>query len=225
MRLAAAAGVGRGWRLVLLLGYGARGPRFPQVLIMSNAAMSACAITRMAATDWKYIDEFARQLVKDAVECCGCSPEEYFSLAGEIELTKTHGRCAVGNMTTVAHALWADDIDMTEELQWRQMEELDHHSYRVTLRTMATAIPCSASRKASTLIWHGGLKAGGGLADPGKRGGRRRALGASTAPPSYLSLSRDSTSDPTAEGIVLIGAQPLTTSMPMGKRRQAIQPS
>lgn len=182
MRLAAAAGVGRGWRLVLLLGYGARGPRFPQVLIMSNAAMSACAITRMAATDWKYIDEFARQLVKDAVECCGCSPEEYFSLAGEIELTKTHGRCAVGNMTTVAHALWVDDIDMTEELQWRQMEELDHHSYRVTLRTMATAIPCSASRKASTLIWHGGLKAGGGLADPGKRGGRRRALGASTAP-------------------------------------------
>lgn len=107
-----------------------------KLLIMSNAATSACAVTRMAAADWKRIDEFARRLVKDAVECCGCSPEEYFSLAGEIELTKTHGRCAVGNMTTIAHALWADDIDMAEELQWRQMEELVHHSYRVTLRTM-----------------------------------------------------------------------------------------
>lgn len=152
-----------------------------KLLIMSNDATSACAVTRMAAADWKRIDEFARRLVKDAIECCGCSPEEYFSLAGEIELTKTHGRCAVGNMTTIAHALWADDIDMTEELQWRQMEELDHHSYRVTLRTMAAAIPRSASRKTSPLIWHGGLKAGGGLADPGKRGGRRRVLGASTA--------------------------------------------
>lgn len=76
-----------------------------KLLIMSNAATSACAVTRMAAADWKHIDEVARQFVEDAVECCGCSPEEYFSLAGEIELTKTHGRRAVGNMMTTAHAL------------------------------------------------------------------------------------------------------------------------
>lgn len=56
-----------------------------KLLIMSNDATSACAVTRMAAADWKRIDEFARRLVKDAVECCGRSPEEYFSLAGEIE--------------------------------------------------------------------------------------------------------------------------------------------
>lgn len=76
-----------------------------KLLIMSNAATSACAVTRMAAADWKHIDEVARQFVEDAVECCGYSPEEYFSLAGEIELTKTHGRRAVGNMMTTAHAL------------------------------------------------------------------------------------------------------------------------
>lgn len=98
-----------------------------KLLIISNAATSACAVTRMAAADWKRIDGVARRLIKDAVECCGCSPEDYFSLAGEISLTKTHGRRAVGNMMTTAHALWADEIDMSETLQWRQMEELNHH--------------------------------------------------------------------------------------------------
>ncbi len=97
-----------------------------KLLIMANAATSACAVTRMAAADWKRIDEVAHQLVEDAVGCCGCSPEDYFSLAGEIELTKTHGRRAVGNMMTLAHALGPDDIDMTEKLQWRQMEFLNH---------------------------------------------------------------------------------------------------
>lgn len=98
-----------------------------KLLIMSNAATSACAVTRMAAADWKRIDEVARRLVEDAVDCCRCSPEDYLSLAGEVALSKTHGRRAVGNMMTAAHALWADEIDMTEKLQWRQMEELNHH--------------------------------------------------------------------------------------------------
>ena len=97
-----------------------------KLLIISNAATSACAVTRMSASDWKHIDEVARRLVEDTVECCGCSPDEYLSLAGEITLTKTHGRRAVGNMMTAAHALWADEIDMTEKLQWRQMEYLNH---------------------------------------------------------------------------------------------------
>ena len=97
-----------------------------KLLIMSNAATSACAVSRMAAADWKRIVEVARQLIEDVVECCGCSPEDYFSLAGEAELTKTHGRRAVGNMMTLAHTLCADDIDMSEKLQWRQMEFLNH---------------------------------------------------------------------------------------------------
>ncbi len=97
-----------------------------KLLIMANAATSACAVTRMAAADWKHIDEVAHQLVEDAVGCCGCSPEDYFSLAGEVKLTKTHGRHAVGNMMTLAHALGPDDIDMTEKLQWLQMEFLNH---------------------------------------------------------------------------------------------------
>ena len=97
-----------------------------KLLIISNAATSACAVTRMTSADWKRIDEIAHQLIEDAVGCCGCSPEEYFSLAGETVLTKTHGRRAVGNMMTLAHTLWADEIDMTEKLQWRQMEFLNH---------------------------------------------------------------------------------------------------
>ncbi len=97
-----------------------------KLLIMSNSATGACAVTRMAAADWKHIDEVAHQLVEDAVGCCGCSPENYISLAGEIEFTKTHGRHAVGNMMTLAHALGSDNIDMTEKLQRRQMEFLNH---------------------------------------------------------------------------------------------------
>ncbi len=98
-----------------------------KLLIISNAATSAYAVTRMAAADWKRIDEVAHRLIEDAVGCCGCSSEDYFSLAGEVALTKTHGPRAVGNMMTTAHALWADEIDMTEKLQWRQMEYLNHH--------------------------------------------------------------------------------------------------
>ena len=97
-----------------------------KLLIISNAATSACAVTRMSAFDWKHIDEVAHQLIEDAVGCCGCGSEEYFSLAGENALIKTHGRRAVGNMMTLAHTLWADEIDMSEKLQWRQMEFLNH---------------------------------------------------------------------------------------------------
>lgn len=46
-----------------------------KLLIMANAATSACAVTRMAAADWKHIDKVARQLVEDAVEYCGAAPK------------------------------------------------------------------------------------------------------------------------------------------------------
>ena len=38
-----------------------------KVLVASNAATRLCAITRMAAADWKHIDEVALRLVEDAV--------------------------------------------------------------------------------------------------------------------------------------------------------------
>ncbi len=97
-----------------------------KLLIMANAATNACAVTRMAAADWKRIDEVALRLVEDAVGCCGCSPADYLALAGDIKLTRTHGRRAVGNMGTLAHALRAEDIDMGEKLQWRQTAYLNH---------------------------------------------------------------------------------------------------
>ncbi len=97
-----------------------------KLLIMTNAATTACAVTRMNSADWKRIDEVALQLVEDAVGCCGCSPADYLALAGDVSLTKTHGRRAVGNMGVLAQALRPDDIDMGEKLQWRQMELLNH---------------------------------------------------------------------------------------------------
>ncbi len=97
-----------------------------KLLIMTNVATTACAVTRMAAADWKRIDEVALQLVEDAVGCCGCSPADYLALAGDVKLTRTHGRRAVGNMGVLAQALRPEDIDMEEKLQWRQMAYLNH---------------------------------------------------------------------------------------------------
>ena len=37
-----------------------------KLLVASNAATRLCAITRMAAADWKHIDEVALRLVEDA---------------------------------------------------------------------------------------------------------------------------------------------------------------
>ena len=72
------------------------------------------------------------------------------SAAGAISLTKTHGRRVVGNMMTIAQALWADEIDITEKLQWRQMEYLNHHFISRCLACDGSGYPAERFAEALT---------------------------------------------------------------------------
>lgn len=93
-----------------------------KLLVASNAATRLCAITRMAAADWRRIDEVALRLVEDAVGCAGLDAARYLALAGEVRLSKTHGRRALGCMNDLSRMLDPTRIDMGEKLQWREME-------------------------------------------------------------------------------------------------------
>ena len=93
-----------------------------KLLVALNAATRLCAITRMVAADWKHIDEVALRFVEDAVGCAGLDAVRYFELAGEVRLSKTHGRRALGCMNDLSRMLDPARIDMGEKLQWREME-------------------------------------------------------------------------------------------------------
>ena len=93
-----------------------------KLLVASNAATRLCAITRMVSADWRRIDEVALRLIDDAVGSAGLDAGRYFELAGEVRLTMTHGRRALGCMNDLSRMLGLDNIDMDEKLQWREME-------------------------------------------------------------------------------------------------------
>lgn len=93
-----------------------------KLLVASNAATRLCAIARMAAADWKHIDEVALLLVEDAVGCAGLDAARYLELAGGVNLSKTHGRRALGCMNDLSRMLGPARIDMGEKLQRREME-------------------------------------------------------------------------------------------------------
>ena len=76
-----------------------------KLLVASNAATRLCAITRMVAADWKHIDEVALRFVEDAVGCAGLDAARYLELAGEVRLSKTHGRRALGCMNDLSRML------------------------------------------------------------------------------------------------------------------------
>lgn len=96
-----------------------------KLLVASNAATRLCAITRMAAADWRHIDEVALRLVEDAVGCAGLDAGCYLELAGEVRFNKTHGRRALGCVNDLSRMLDPAQIDMGEKLQWREMELLN----------------------------------------------------------------------------------------------------
>ena len=96
-----------------------------KLLVASNAATRLCAVTRMAAADWRRIDGVALQLVEDAVGSAGLDAGRYLGLAGEVRLTKTHGRRALGCMNDLSRMLDPARTDMGEKLQWREMELLN----------------------------------------------------------------------------------------------------
>lgn len=93
-----------------------------KLLAVSNAATRLCTIIRMAAADWRHIDEVALRLVEDAVGCAGLDVVRYLEFAGEARLSKTH-RCRVlGCINDLSRMLDLARIDMGERLQWREME-------------------------------------------------------------------------------------------------------
>lgn len=115
-----------------------------KLLVASNAATRLCAITRMAAADWKRIDEVALRLVEDAIGSAGLDAGRYLELAGEARLSKTHGRRALGCMNDLSRMLDPARIDMGEKLQWREMELLNRR-FISKCAPRATASPPSAS--------------------------------------------------------------------------------
>lgn len=126
-----------------------------KVLVASNAATRLCAITRMAAADWKHIDEVALRLVEGAVGCAGLDAARYLEFAGEVRLSKTHGRRALGCMNDLSRMLDPARIDMGEKLQWREMELLNcrfiskragHEGYGVPAERFAEDLRALANR-------------------------------------------------------------------------------
>lgn len=117
-----------------------------KLLAASNAATRLCAITRMAAADWKHIDEAALRLVEDAVACAGLDAARYLELTGGVSFSKTHSRRALGCMNDLSRMLDPARIDMGEKLQWREMELLNcrliskcvgHERFAEDLRALA----------------------------------------------------------------------------------------
>lgn len=92
-----------------------------KLLVASNAATRLCAITRMAAADWRHIDDIPPRLVEDAVDSAGLDARAYLELAGGVRLSETHGRRALGCMNDLSRILDPARIDMGEKLQWREM--------------------------------------------------------------------------------------------------------
>ena len=92
-----------------------------KLLVASNAATRLCAIARMAAADWRHIDEVALRLVEDAVGSAGLDVQAYLEFAGGVRLSKTHGRRALGCMNDLSRMLDPARIDMGEKLQWCEM--------------------------------------------------------------------------------------------------------
>ncbi len=96
-----------------------------KLLVASNAATRLCAITRMAASDWRHIDEVVLRLVEGAINSTGLDAGRYLELAGGVSLSKTHGRRAMGCLNDLTRMIDPACIDMSEKLQWHEMEHFN----------------------------------------------------------------------------------------------------
>lgn len=85
-------------------------------LVMMNSANRLCAITLMSIFDWRRIDELIPQLIADAIAMAGISDKEYrayMRAAGDVVLTKTHGRKSLGALSDIQRGLRFDEEGMT----------------------------------------------------------------------------------------------------------------
>lgn len=132
-----------------------------KLLVASNAATRLCAITRMAAADWKHIDEVALRLVEGAIVSAGLDAERYLELAGGVSLSKTHGRRAMGFMNDLTRMLDPACIDMGEKLQWHEMEHYNcrfftksicHEDYGIPAERFAKDLQALLERLSGNLL-------------------------------------------------------------------------
>ena len=122
-----------------------------KLLVASNAATRLCAITRMAAADWRHIDDIPPRLVEDAVDSAGLDARAYLELAGGVRLSKTHGRRALGCMNDLSRILDPRPrIDMGREASVAR-DGAFHPPVHIEVRRPrgVTACPQSASRRIS----------------------------------------------------------------------------
>lgn len=99
-----------------------------RVLVMMNSANRLCAIALMSIFDWHRIDELIPQLIFDAMAMAGMSDMEYrayMRAAGEIALTKTHGRKSLGALSDIQRELRFDEehVEASDKTQLNLMAE------------------------------------------------------------------------------------------------------
>ncbi len=75
------------------------------LLIVNVSSRYAIAMTDIEQRNWRYYPLYITQAIRIAMEHQGYLKEQieqYFALAGEVVLTKTHGRKSVGDMNRIA---------------------------------------------------------------------------------------------------------------------------
>ncbi|WP_418863819.1 DUF6933 domain-containing protein [Slackia exigua] len=97
-------------------------------LVMMNSANRLCAIMLMSIFDWHRIDELVPQLIADAIAMAGMSEKEYrayMRAAGDVVLTKTHGRKSLGALGGIQQILRfnEEEIDASVKTQLNLMAE------------------------------------------------------------------------------------------------------
>lgn len=118
-----------------------------KLLVASNAATRLCAITRMAAADWRHIDEAALRSIENAVGCAGLETARYLELAGGIGLSETHGMRALGCMNDLSRMLDPPASTWARSCSGERWSCSTAGSFRNASATRATAFPPSASQR------------------------------------------------------------------------------
>lgn len=102
-----------------ILKYGTR-----QCLMLTNARTRLTALMiNLKPSDWKDFEATSCEAIRTAMDQCGCRDHEierYFQSAGDLSLTKTHGRTTQGVMNLYGRTIdWLTDLmDPSERYQW-----------------------------------------------------------------------------------------------------------
>ena len=96
---------------------------------MSNASNRLSAVSTMTGADWKKHPQLIPGLVRGAImfaepAMSADDADAYLAMAGEVRLTKTHGRKSVGGLNEFAMVASYKDVRSDDKIQWRTMHDL-----------------------------------------------------------------------------------------------------